>query len=215
VAFLANRQRGGTRRQFGKRAAGNYSGQLHATQVESFEFLSRQLKTVGRIGAQKVAFVSRVPDDNLVVGNLAIGGELCHGLGTYKVISMDDIAPRARAKISAAEVERRRDIVRQADANSRLEGVYRDPATDEIFDAYVRGDISATDMIPLLKAKSAPRKECRITLIRTARTRRQRISSVPGRMTSWIGLRAHILRRAKPKSWMTDQYLEVLTPRGI
>lgn len=70
---------------------------------------------------------------------------------------MDDIAPRATPKISATEVERRRKIVRQADANNRLEGVYRDPATDEIFDAYVRGDIAATEMIPLLKAKPAPR----------------------------------------------------------
>jgi hypothetical protein len=70
---------------------------------------------------------------------------------------MDDIAPRATPKISAPEVERRRKIVRQADANNRLEGVYRDPATDEIFDAYVRGDIAATEMIPLLKAKPAPR----------------------------------------------------------
>jgi hypothetical protein len=104
-----------------------------------------------------VAFVSRVPGDNLVVGNLAIGGELCHGLCTYKVISMDDIAPTAKAKISAAEVERRRKIVCQADANNRLEGVYRDPATDDIFDAYVRGDIAAAEMIPLLKAKSVPR----------------------------------------------------------
>ncbi len=94
---------------------------------------------------------------DLGVGNLAIGGELCHGLGTYKVISMDDIAPRVTPKISAAEVERRRKIVRQADANNRLEGVYRDPATDEIFDAYVRGDIAAAEMIPLLKAKSVAR----------------------------------------------------------
>jgi len=70
---------------------------------------------------------------------------------------MDDIAPRAKAKISAAEVKRRRKVVRQADANNRLEGVYHDPATDEIFEAYVSGDIAATDMIPLLKAKSAPR----------------------------------------------------------
>jgi hypothetical protein len=70
---------------------------------------------------------------------------------------MDDIAPRETPKISAAEGERRRKIVRQADANNRLEGVYRDPATNEIFDAYVRGDIAATEMIPLLKAKSAPR----------------------------------------------------------
>jgi hypothetical protein len=67
------------------------------------------------------------------------------------------VPPRDTPKVSAAEVERRRKIVRQADANNRLEGVYRDPATDEIFDAYVRGDIAATEMIPLLKAKSVPR----------------------------------------------------------
>lgn len=65
-------------------------------------------------------------------------------------------APRPNA-ISAAEMERRRKIVRQADANNRLEGIFREPATDAIVDAFVRGDIDVTDIIPLFGAKPGPR----------------------------------------------------------
>ena len=72
-------------------------------------------------------------------------------------LSMDDIAVRPKAKISAAEMARRRKFVRQADATNRLEGIYRDPASDAVFDAYVRGDIEATDIAPRLKAQADPR----------------------------------------------------------
>jgi len=65
---------------------------------------------------------------------------------------MDDIAVKPKAKISDAEMERRRQIVRQADADNRIEGVTRDTRTGLIFDAYIRGDIDVTEMAPRVKA---------------------------------------------------------------
>ena len=50
-----------------------------------------------------------------------------------------------------------RGIVRRANANNRLAGVYREPATDAMAEAFIRGDIAAIDMIPLLKAQAGPR----------------------------------------------------------
>ena len=70
---------------------------------------------------------------------------------------MDDIAVRPKAKISVAEMERRRKFVRQADANNRLEGIFRNPESDAVFAAYVQGDIEATDIIPRLRAQLEPR----------------------------------------------------------
>ncbi len=58
--------------------------------------------------------------------------------------------------ISAEEMARRREALRQADANNRLEGVFREPATDEIFDAHIRGDISTSEMMARLKALQKP-----------------------------------------------------------
>jgi hypothetical protein len=70
---------------------------------------------------------------------------------------MDDIATKPTAKINAKEIERRRKIVRQADANNRIEGIFREPATDAIVEAFVTGDIEVTEMIPHLKGLAGPR----------------------------------------------------------
>jgi Antitoxin VbhA len=76
---------------------------------------------------------------------------------------MDDIASalkpaaRPKAKISAEEIERRREIIRRGDAHNRIEGIYRDPATDAIFEAFIRGDIEARDIVPRLNAQLGPR----------------------------------------------------------
>jgi hypothetical protein len=70
---------------------------------------------------------------------------------------MDDVVARPKAQISLAEMERRRKIVRQADADNRIEGIFRDSASDEIFDAFIRGDIEVTEMVPLLKAQAVPK----------------------------------------------------------
>ncbi len=66
---------------------------------------------------------------------------------------MNYVAPQPKAKITAAESERRRKIVRMGDAHNRIEGIFREPATDEIVEAFVRGDIEATDLVPLFKAQ--------------------------------------------------------------
>lgn len=68
---------------------------------------------------------------------------------------MDDVTlpifPRQKPRLSAAEVERRRDHVRVGDSENRLEGVFRDPKTDPVFEAYIRGDIEVTDIVAQLK----------------------------------------------------------------
>lgn len=56
------------------------------------------------------------------------------------------------AKINAEEMALRAEAVRQASANNRIEGIYRDPATDPIFKSFERGEIDATDIVLLLKA---------------------------------------------------------------
>ena len=67
---------------------------------------------------------------------------------------MDDIAAgtETKARLSAEEVARRREHVRAADANNRIEGIYRDSKSDAVFDAYVRGEIEATEIVTRLKA---------------------------------------------------------------
>jgi hypothetical protein len=60
-------------------------------------------------------------------------------------------APRPKT-ISAAEMQRRRKIVRQADAQNRLEGIARRPESDAVFEAYIRGEIEATEIITRLQA---------------------------------------------------------------
>lgn len=61
------------------------------------------------------------------------------------------IFPRQKPRLSAAEVERRRDHVRVGDSENRLVGVFRDPKTDPVFEAYIRGDIEVTDIVAQLK----------------------------------------------------------------
>jgi hypothetical protein len=50
-------------------------------------------------------------------------------------------------------MERRRKALRSADAHNRIEGVFRGPETDDLFEAAVRGDIEVTEIVPLLKAR--------------------------------------------------------------
>ncbi len=65
---------------------------------------------------------------------------------------MDDLATRPRAKISAAEMERRRNALRNADANNRLEGQFSSPASDKVFEAFVHGEIELHEVLPRIKA---------------------------------------------------------------
>ncbi len=63
-----------------------------------------------------------------------------------------NVIARPRPKISDAEMQRRREIVAYADAHNRIEGLQRSEKGSEVFDAFIRGDIELTDMIPRLKA---------------------------------------------------------------
>jgi Antitoxin VbhA len=49
--------------------------------------------------------------------------------------------------ISPEEMQRRREHVKAAIANSRLEGIATSAETLEIFEAYIRGEIEAADLV--------------------------------------------------------------------
>jgi hypothetical protein len=68
---------------------------------------------------------------------------------------MDDItaATSTKPRISAEESARRRQALRRADAHNRIEGIYRDPASDPVFEAFVRGEIDVTEIVPRLKSQ--------------------------------------------------------------
>jgi hypothetical protein len=74
---------------------------------------------------------------------------------------MDDIIPgtelKAKPRISAEEMTRRREALRRADAHNRIEGIFRGPESDDIFEAFVRGEIDATEIAPYLDARLLPR----------------------------------------------------------
>jgi hypothetical protein len=54
-------------------------------------------------------------------------------------------------RISAEEMEKRRRVVEAAAHSSLMSGAKRDPRTDLIFEAFVRGEIELSDMIPMIK----------------------------------------------------------------
>jgi hypothetical protein len=66
---------------------------------------------------------------------------------------MDDIVKPARAKLSAAEIDRRREAVSEAAANARLEGQFSSPESEAIFDRYVQGELEIGDVLNLLKGQ--------------------------------------------------------------
>jgi hypothetical protein len=59
--------------------------------------------------------------------------------------------------ITPEEMQRRREAVRQADANNRIEGIFRDPDSDAIVEAFIRGEIEAGELVNVYKSrKRAP-----------------------------------------------------------
>jgi hypothetical protein len=50
------------------------------------------------------------------------------------------------------EVERRRRIVEAAHHNNLMAGIERDSTTDPIFEAFIRGDIDITDILPAIRS---------------------------------------------------------------
>ena len=65
---------------------------------------------------------------------------------------MNELRTKARPRISAKEMARRKEAVHWADAQNRIEGLKRSPGTDAIYDAFVRGEIELDDILPRLKA---------------------------------------------------------------
>jgi hypothetical protein len=66
---------------------------------------------------------------------------------------MNVISPKKpKAKISAEEMERRREALRRADADHRIEGLARTPESEPIFAAFVRGEIELHEIVPRVKA---------------------------------------------------------------
>ncbi len=69
---------------------------------------------------------------------------------------MSDLAvepkPKTKAKITAAEMQRRREALRQADAHNRIEGQYPTAGGSAIFEAFIRGEIERDQILPRLHA---------------------------------------------------------------
>lgn len=69
---------------------------------------------------------------------------------------MSDLAvepkPKTKAKTSAAEMQRRREAFRHADAHSRIEGQYPTAEGTAIFEAFIRGEIERDEVLPRLHA---------------------------------------------------------------
>jgi hypothetical protein len=75
---------------------------------------------------------------------------------SYRMVDPVGTRLAAPCAISGEEMARCRKIMRQGDANNRLEGIYRDLANDAIVAAFVRGKIEATDIVPRLTARIDP-----------------------------------------------------------
>ena len=56
------------------------------------------------------------------------------------------VIAETKPKISAAEMERRRDAVRYAVSHNRIEGQFMSPQSTAIFEAYVRGEIDEPEI---------------------------------------------------------------------
>ena len=64
---------------------------------------------------------------------------------------MDDFVQPIRARLSAAEVQRRREAVSQAAANARLEGQFMSPESETLFDRFIQGELEIADVLALLR----------------------------------------------------------------
>jgi hypothetical protein len=59
---------------------------------------------------------------------------------------------KPKATISAKEMERRREALRQADASNRIEGLFPSPDTTAIYEEFIRGEIELADVWPRVQA---------------------------------------------------------------
>jgi hypothetical protein len=68
-----------------------------------------------------------------------------------EVRSMNVAVKAKRPKISAEEMERRREMVQDAVRSNAIEGARHGPDVDPIFDAFINGEIEAADILPRIK----------------------------------------------------------------
>lgn len=65
-------------------------------------------------------------------------------------MSVSTVEPKV--KINAAEMKRRREALRHADAHNRIEGQFPSRESTEIFEAFIRGEIDRDEILPRLQA---------------------------------------------------------------
>ena len=66
---------------------------------------------------------------------------------------MNIITPaKPKAQISAEEMERRREALRQADASNRIEGRFPSPGTTAVYEEFIRGEIELHEIWPRVQA---------------------------------------------------------------
>jgi hypothetical protein len=59
---------------------------------------------------------------------------------------------KSSPRITPEEMARRRKALERADAHNRIEGIMPNPETEQIFEAFVRGEIELDEMQPLIQA---------------------------------------------------------------
>ncbi len=65
---------------------------------------------------------------------------------------MNVISPaKPKAGISVAEMERRREALRRADAHNRIEGLFPRPEATAVYEQFIRGEIGFDDIHPRIK----------------------------------------------------------------
>jgi hypothetical protein len=63
-----------------------------------------------------------------------------------------NLAVEPKPKITAVEMERRREAMRQVAAHNRIEGQFTTPEGSAIFEAFIRGDVERPEILPRLNA---------------------------------------------------------------
>jgi Antitoxin VbhA len=65
---------------------------------------------------------------------------------------VNDLAVEPKPRITAVEMEQRREAMRQAAAHNRIEGQFPTPEGTATFDAFIRGDIERHEILLRLNA---------------------------------------------------------------
>jgi hypothetical protein len=70
---------------------------------------------------------------------------------------MNDIVTKSGQRLDTAEIDRRREALRQVTADARLEGQFSTPESEKIFQAFVKGEIDLDELGAQIKALHARR----------------------------------------------------------